>query len=617
MLVGQLPMNALAAHHADFNTHRVKLVSTEGRVFLDGLDEDDIFYNSPPSGDYNVDDKDSDSSSDYAEDEEYPDDEYTVDEEYPGYEPTPPKDTEDAPEHQVTVNVVAEDGNPIRGVAVRIYSESSDVIVEDTIDEEITEENSEFVDEDIIDGGCCVVTEDITDEDSNVVAEGFTNRDGIFIAWLTDGGYTVVAEHRDYEPAYPEYITVDASDTSITIVLDGMPQPHGFAALSSNPPGFYYYGAAITRENFLEYFDLNNPIGTGQLAYDPYTGILTLTENEFGQVGSTTLAPRIVMTQDFGLISEVRLGDTHQPDGADGIGFAFHPNHTRMTGNVGGALGIGGLPNAIGFKIDTFYNSPEDADRAVLSGWGYGPDPARFSHNPAENGTGVAFGAFVFTDGSWLGTGGVSSGPPGICTCPWYCRQSWTSDSTSPCPITDPTWGCCPNNVQYIRSYPGYDRRPGSRFYGHRQYGFADTYDAIGTPAEAQAVGNVTDGEWHRLEIRYVGATRVMTVVFTNNTEMQWEMRDEDFVVIMTGAGRASYEQAWEDYQYELATGEYTIEIVSGVYTWERSMWNEVQAALDRNIGSFASRFQHLPVIVEMSTSLDCLALITRLCQAF
>ncbi|MDM7528208.1 SpaA isopeptide-forming pilin-related protein, partial [Lacticaseibacillus paracasei] len=47
---------------------------------------------------------------------------------------------------------------------------------------------------------------------------------------------------------------------------------------------------------------------------------------------------------------------TSSQGGADGIGFAFHDGNTTDIGNAGGNLGIGGLQNAIGFKLDTWHN---------------------------------------------------------------------------------------------------------------------------------------------------------------------------------------------------------------------------------------------------------------------
>lgn len=60
------------------------------------------------------------------------------------------------------------------------------------------------------------------------------------------------------------------------------------------------------------------------------------------------------MNKSFTLTSQVNLGSN--PSGADGIGFAFHSGNTTDVGNAGGNLGIGGLQDAIGFKLDTWFN---------------------------------------------------------------------------------------------------------------------------------------------------------------------------------------------------------------------------------------------------------------------
>ena len=216
---------------------------------------------------------------------------------------------------------------------------------------------------------------------------------------------------------------------------------------------FFTYSTDITvrRENFTEFFDLNNPMGPlgTPLSYDPSTGILILTPDQPRMVGSTTLAPRINMNADFNLQADVFLGDKiHIAGGGDGIGFAFHPNHTRDMGNFGNGLGIAGLPNGIGFKLDTFFNPVAEPSL------GTHPDP---------NVGGIRqFGAFVITDGV------------------------------------------------FIRNVP--DTRPGAvPGTNRRQYGWAHVYtDSV------QAVPELTNSQWHGLEIDYVAATRIMTVILTH-----------------------------------------------------------------------------------------------------
>ena len=109
----------------------------------------------------------------------------------------------------------------------------------------------------------------------------------------------------------------------------------------------------ITKDNFSEYFRVN-----GSATYDPNDGIVTITKAENAQSGNFSLKSKINMNQSFKLTGKVNLGSkTEKQGGADGIGFAFHTGNTTDVGAGGGNLGIGGLRNATGFKLDTFFNA--------------------------------------------------------------------------------------------------------------------------------------------------------------------------------------------------------------------------------------------------------------------
>ena len=105
----------------------------------------------------------------------------------------------------------------------------------------------------------------------------------------------------------------------------------------------------VTKDNFLAYFSLN-----GSATYDQNTGIVTITPDEYNKIGNFSLKSKIDMNTSFTLTGKVNLGSN--PNGADGIGFAFHNGNTTDIGNAGGNLGIGGLQNALGFKLDTWSN---------------------------------------------------------------------------------------------------------------------------------------------------------------------------------------------------------------------------------------------------------------------
>ncbi|URW71810.1 MucBP domain-containing protein [Lactobacillus kefiranofaciens subsp. kefirgranum] len=111
----------------------------------------------------------------------------------------------------------------------------------------------------------------------------------------------------------------------------------------------------VTKDTFLDYFSLN-----GSATYDKNSGIVTITPDEYNKVGNFSLKSKIDMSTSFTLTGQVNLGS--KPNGADGIGFAFHNGNTTDIGNAGGNLGIGGLQNALGFKLDTWsdgYQAPQ------------------------------------------------------------------------------------------------------------------------------------------------------------------------------------------------------------------------------------------------------------------
>ncbi|MGL2271679.1 lectin-like domain-containing protein, partial [Oenococcus oeni] len=141
----------------------------------------------------------------------------------------------------------------------------------------------------------------------------------------------------------------------------------------------------VTKENFLDYFTLN-----GSATYNATTGIVTLTTDSNNEVGNFSLDSEIDMNSSFTLIGEVNLGSkTSSEGGADGIGFAFDSGNTTDIGNSGGNLGIGGLQDALGFKLDTWHNdyqTPQaDEPGAEVSptdsngfGWSADPDDPQF-----------------------------------------------------------------------------------------------------------------------------------------------------------------------------------------------------------------------------------------------
>ncbi len=142
----------------------------------------------------------------------------------------------------------------------------------------------------------------------------------------------------------------------------------------------------ITKENFTDYFSVN-----GDATYEPSTGILTLTPNDNDKSGNSLLKNKIDISKSFTLKGKINLGDKSQINGgADGIGFIFHNGNTTDVGLKGGSVGMGGLIDAFGFKLDTYYNKSDDTTR-----YKFYHDPSLFGN---AQGRGTPFGAFYKTD---------------------------------------------------------------------------------------------------------------------------------------------------------------------------------------------------------------------------
>ena len=150
----------------------------------------------------------------------------------------------------------------------------------------------------------------------------------------------------------------------------------------------------VTKDNFNDYFSLN-----GSATYNQTTGIVTITPDENDKVGNFSLKSKIDMNSSFTLTGQVNLGNkTSSQGGADGIGFAFHNGNTTDVGNAGGNLGIGGLQDAIGFKLDTWHNDNFTPQATVpgaqvsstdSNGFGWSADPSGSEY--------PQFGGFVTT----------------------------------------------------------------------------------------------------------------------------------------------------------------------------------------------------------------------------
>ncbi|MCK8607044.1 lectin-like domain-containing protein [Apilactobacillus ozensis] len=102
---------------------------------------------------------------------------------------------------------------------------------------------------------------------------------------------------------------------------------------------------------------------------------IILTDDIKGQTrGVATLKNKIDFGKPFTLNGKINLGNSGNKYG-DGISFGFSTDNTNAIGRAGGGVGISGLNNAFGFKIDTYYNNANDNGSEIDNGF-YNPDPS-------------------------------------------------------------------------------------------------------------------------------------------------------------------------------------------------------------------------------------------------
>ncbi|WP_347980760.1 MucBP domain-containing protein [Limosilactobacillus allomucosae] len=108
----------------------------------------------------------------------------------------------------------------------------------------------------------------------------------------------------------------------------------------------------VNAKNFSQYF---NTDGTATYECNP-DGSVTITFTKKDQqysAGAVSLKEKINMDSSFTLNGQINLGNF---GGADGMGIVFHTGSVNALGRPGGNLGIAGLPNAVGFKLDSYYD---------------------------------------------------------------------------------------------------------------------------------------------------------------------------------------------------------------------------------------------------------------------
>ncbi len=211
-----------------------------------------------------------------------------------------------------------------------------------------------------------------------------------------------------------------------TILSTNALQVDGTSLDFSNPTDVSAGATTLDRSDFNDNFTLSgnigmryqvggdfNPVGPAlteeeiKARYDEETGIITLTPNRNDWSGNFTLNNRISTEDPFKLKGAVYLGDRTDADfrdadytanggtpsgGADGIGFAFHPEEVGRVGFTGANMGIGGLKGAIGYKFDTYWNIAQQSNEDDNHRLGWEGDPGE---KGAHNGT--VFGSFIET----------------------------------------------------------------------------------------------------------------------------------------------------------------------------------------------------------------------------
>lgn len=157
----------------------------------------------------------------------------------------------------------------------------------------------------------------------------------------------------------------------------------------------------VTKDNFNDHMNVS-----GSAVYDPKTGIVTLTPDVNSVKGAISLNTRLDSNRSFRFTGKVNLGSRYEgftkdsSYGGDGIGFAFSPGDRGEIGKEGAAVGIGGLKNAFGFKLDTFHNTSQPKGDAKAN-----KDPDNVKNKGA-------FGAFVSTNANGVATTDQNSASP-------------------------------------------------------------------------------------------------------------------------------------------------------------------------------------------------------------
>lgn len=152
----------------------------------------------------------------------------------------------------------------------------------------------------------------------------------------------------------------------------------------------------VDESNFLNYFTQN---GSAVNNYDETTGVQSITTGS-QQSGNVAFNGAINLNYNFTINGAINLGKITSAGGytgvADGIGFAFYQGERNQVGGTGGNLGIYGITNAFGWKLDTWYNDEAQKNTTQILDGDYDDGYTTTSGNP--------YGAFISTNSSGYGT---------------------------------------------------------------------------------------------------------------------------------------------------------------------------------------------------------------------
>nr|WP_149039048.1 hypothetical protein [Lactococcus lactis]ARE14709.2 hypothetical protein LLUC08_03790 [Lactococcus lactis subsp. lactis] len=148
----------------------------------------------------------------------------------------------------------------------------------------------------------------------------------------------------------------------------------------------------VNRDNFDKYFNQN---GSTINNYDKDTGIQTITNNSF-QSGNVAFDGAIDVRNNFEIDGAINLGQITSNMGytgiADGIGFVFYKGDRNQVGGNGGDLGIYGVTDAFGWKVDTWLNDSKHTNTSQVL------------HGDYDDGHTNPYGAFITTNKDGYGT---------------------------------------------------------------------------------------------------------------------------------------------------------------------------------------------------------------------